>query len=137
MHPTCLLYLYVFIFTIACAFARRRSRFQREPLLCGDWARLCPIAILLLLARTDHTARSSFTLSYGITVITVHRSHLVSGPSLLDHCSGNSCPTTVPSSLSLFMSAQAAAAEQVLSIRKAPSGHGQQYEVKWRGQSET
>src|ERR1700722_5691079 len=59
MHPTCLLYLYVFIFTIACALARRRSRFQREPLLCGDWARLCPIAILLLLARTDHTVKYS------------------------------------------------------------------------------
>ena len=35
------------------------------------------------------------------------------------------------------MSAQAVAAEQVLNIRKAPSGHGQQYEIKWHGQSET
>jgi hypothetical protein len=31
----------------------------------------------------------------------------------------------------------AAAAEQVLSLRKTPGGAGQQYEIKWRGQSET
>ena len=29
------------------------------------------------------------------------------------------------------------AAERVLSIRKTPSGPGQQYEIKWQGQAET
>jgi hypothetical protein len=30
-----------------------------------------------------------------------------------------------------------AVAEQVIAIRKAPSGHGQQYEIKWQGQEAT
>ena len=33
--------------------------------------------------------------------------------------------------------AAAQGAEQVVGIRKAPSGHGQQYEIRWRGQEET
>ena len=32
---------------------------------------------------------------------------------------------------------QQASAERVVNIRKAPSGHGQQYEIKWQGQTET